>query len=165
MNDSEYVCPVPKEQRPLNEYKKIKESNNFIWCINGKAIYVKSLFYMFISSFILSSLLLIVSSFSFTNIKYFFIYSLIGAIIIMIFLCLRSYLGWHYIYNRLMEATVPYEESGWYDGQIWIKPPEVLIQDRLIGTYEIYPGLSRLHLTLTFLSVLFFAILTLLSNT
>jgi hypothetical protein len=64
-----------------------------------------------------------------------------------------------------MEATVPYEESGWYDGQIWIKPPEVLIQDRLIGTYEIYPGLSRLHLTLTFLSVLFFAILTLLINT
>lgn len=165
MNDSEYVCPVPKEQRPLNEYKKIKESNNFIWCINGKAIYVKSLFYMFISSFILWSLLLILSSFSFTNIKYFFIYSLIGAIIIMIFLCLRSYLGWHYIYNRLMEATVPYEESGWYDGQIWIKPPEVLIQDRLIGTYEIYPGLSRLNLTLIFLSVLFFAILTLLSNT
>lgn len=165
MNDSEYICPVPKEQRPLNEYKKIKESNNFIWCINGKSIYVKSLFYMFISSFIISSLLLIVSSFSFANIKYFFIYSLIGAIIIMIFLCLRSYLGWHYIYNRLMEATVPYEESGWYDGQIWIKPPEVLIQDRLIGTYEIYPGLSLLYLTLTFLSVLFFAILTLLSNT
>ena len=165
MNDSEYICPVPKEQRPLNEYKKIKESNNFIWCINGKSIYVKSLFYMFISSFIISSLLLIVSSFSFANIKYFFIYSLIGAIIIMIFLCLRSYLGWNYIYNRLMEATVPYEESGWYDGKIWIKPPEVLIQDRLIGTYEIYPGLSRLHLTLIFLSVLFFAILTLLSNT
>ena len=165
MNDSEYVCPVPKEQRPLNEYKKIKESNNFIWCINGKVIYVKSLFYMFTSSFILSFLLLMVSSFSFTNIKYFFIYSLIGAIIIMIFLCLRSYLGWHYIYSRLMEATVPYEESGWYDGQIWIKPPEVLIQDRLIGTYEIYPGLSRLYLTLIFLSVLFFVILTLLSNT
>ena len=165
MNDSEYICPVPKEQRPLNEYKKIKESNNFIWCINGKAIYVKSLFYMFTSSFILSFLLLMVSSFSFTNIKYFFIYSLIGAIIIMIFLCLRSYLGWHYIYSRLMEATVPYEESGWYDGQIWIKPPEVLIQDRLIGTYEIYPGLSRLYLTLIFLSVLFFVILTLLSNT
>ncbi len=165
MNDSEYVCPVPKEQRPLNEYKKIKESNNFIWCINGKAIYVQSLFYMFISSLILSSLLLILSSFSFTNIKYFFIYSLIGAIIIMIFLCLRSYLGWYYIYSRLMEATVPYEESGWYDGQIWIKPPEVLIQDRLIGTYEIYPGLCRLYLTLIFLSVLFFVILTLLSNT
>ena len=165
MNDSEYICPVPKEQRPLNEYKKIKESNNFIWCINGKVIYVKSLFYMFTSSFILSFLLLMVSSFSFTNIKYFFIYSLIGAIIIMIFLCLRSYLGWHYIYSRLMEATVPYEESGWYDGQIWIKPPEVLIQDRLIGTYEIYPGLSRLYLTLIFFSVLFFVILTLLSNT
>ena len=47
-----------------------------------------------------------------------------------------------------MEATVPYEESGWYDGQVWIKPPEILLQDRLIGTYEIYPGLIRLQITL-----------------
>ena len=54
-----------------------------------------------------------------------------------------------------MEATVPYEESGWYDGQIWIKPPEVLLQDRLIGTYEIYPGLLRLQFTLISLFFLF----------
>ena len=54
-----------------------------------------------------------------------------------------------------MEATVPYEESGWYDGQVWIKPPEILLQDRLIGTYEIYPGLLRLQSTLVFLLVLF----------
>ena len=49
-----------------------------------------------------------------------------------------------------MEATVPYEESGWYDGQVWIKPPEILLQDRLIGTYEIYPGLKRLEKTFAF---------------
>ena len=32
MNDSEYLCPVPQDQRPINEYKKLKESNNFLWC-------------------------------------------------------------------------------------------------------------------------------------
>jgi|TARA_B110000977_G_C11028465_1_gene474224 small-conductance mechanosensitive channel len=165
MNDSEYICPVPKDQRPLNEYKKLKESNNFLWCIQDKSTYLKSLFYMSASSFVFSYSLLIVSSFSVTNTIYISIYSVLSSIFIMTLLCLRSYLGWQYIYSRLMEATVPYEESGWYDGQVWIKPPQILLQDRLIGTYEIYPGLSRLQLTLIFLFVLFFTGITLVRNT
>jgi hypothetical protein len=31
---------------------------------------------------------------------------------------LRLYLGWAYIGNRLFSATVEYEETGWYDGQV-----------------------------------------------
>ena len=64
-----------------------------------------------------------------------------------------------------MEATVSYEESGWYDGQVWVKPPEILLQDRLVGTYEIYPGLLRLQSTLVFSLVLFLASITLAKNT
>jgi hypothetical protein len=64
-----------------------------------------------------------------------------------------------------MEATIAYEESGWYDGQVWIKPPEVLLQDRLIGTYEILPGLLRLQATLLSLLFLFLIAITLLRNT
>jgi len=64
-----------------------------------------------------------------------------------------------------MEATVPYEESGWYDGQIWIKPPEILLQDRLIGTYEIYPCLQRLQKTVVFLFILLLAAVSLARNT
>lgn len=165
MNDSEYICPVPKDQRPLDEYKKLKESNNFFWCIECQSTYFKSLFYRSFSSFIFSYLVLIVSSFSVTNPIYLLIYSLLSAIFIITLLCLRSYLGWQYIYYRLMEATVPYEESGWYDGQVWIKPPHILLQDRLIGTYEIYPGLSRLQITLTFLFILLFTGITLVRNT
>lgn len=33
--------------------------------------------------------------------------------------------GWSYVGDRLLSAVVPYEESGWYDGQMWVKPPEV----------------------------------------
>ena len=148
MTNSEYFCPVPKDQRPLNEYKKLRESANFLWCIENQNTYIKSLSSIIILSSLFSYFLLILSSFSVTNSKYLFLYSIFSGLIITILICLRSYLGWKYIYSRLMEATVPYEESGWYDGQVWIKPPEILLQDRLIGTYEIYPGISRLQITL-----------------
>lgn len=35
--------------------------------------------------------------------------------------------GWSYVGDRLLSAVIPYEESGWYDGQMWVKPPEVSI--------------------------------------
>ena len=35
-----------------------------------------------------------------------------------------------------------------YDGQTFVKPPEVLTRDRLLGTYEVKPTLARLKATL-----------------
>jgi hypothetical protein len=29
--------------------------------------------------------------------------------------------------DRLLSAVVPYEETGWYDGQLYVKPPEVCV--------------------------------------
>ena len=60
----------------------------------------------------------------------------------------RLYSAWKYIYTRLMNATITYEESGWYDGQTWVKPNQVLMQDRLVGTYEVLPIVNRLSLVL-----------------
>ena len=48
-----------------------------------------------------------------------------------------------------MNATVTYEESGWYDGQTWVKTNEVLIQDRLVGTYEVLPIIDRLRVVIS----------------
>jgi hypothetical protein len=56
-----------------------------------------------------------------------------------------------------MQATVAYEESGWYDGQIWVKTPEVLIKDKLAGQYQVKPILNKIKNTLIFFSVLVFA--------
>ena len=109
--------------------------------------------------------MLVVSAFPSSSFLYFTLYSTLASLIITILFCFRSYFGWQYIHSRLMEATIAYEESGWYDGQVWIKPPEVLLQDRLIGTYEILPGLLRLQATLSFLFFLFLVAITLLRNT
>ena len=35
-----------------------------------------------------------------------------------------------------------------YDGQVFVKPPEVLTRDRLLGTYEVKPVLAKLRRTL-----------------
>jgi hypothetical protein len=57
------------------------------------------------------------------------------------------YVGWNHVRNRLNSETVFYEESGWYDGQTWIKTPEILARDRLLVSYEIQPIIKRLQLT------------------
>lgn len=53
-----------------------------------------------------------------------------GAFVVVAIAIIRIYLGWQYIGNRLLSAAVEYEETGWYDGQVYIKPPEVLARDR-----------------------------------
>lgn len=56
--------------------------------------------------------------------------------------------GWSYVGDRLLSAVIPYEESGWYDGQMWVKPPEVLARDRLLGAYKVKPVIKMLKQTL-----------------
>ena len=29
------------------------------------------------------------------------------------------------------------EETGWYDGQVWVKTPELLARDRLLASYRV----------------------------
>lgn len=41
-----------------------------------------------------------------------------------------------------------YEETGWYDGQVYVKDPEMLARDRLLGTYTVRPIVERLRKTL-----------------
>lgn len=75
------------------------------------------------------------------------------------------YLGWAYVGNRLLSATVEYEETGWYDGQIWVKTAEVLARDRLLGSFTVKPVLNRLKNTLVTLALSLFMFIVLLINT
>ncbi len=61
----------------------------------------------------------------------------LGSLLVVAVAVLRIYLGWAYVGDRLLSAAVEYEETGWYDGQVFVKPPEVLARDRLLGSYEV----------------------------
>nr|YP_010851638.1 hypothetical protein Ycf36 [Echinothamnion hystrix]WGH14586.1 hypothetical protein Ycf36 [Echinothamnion hystrix] len=136
-------CPVPFDQQPLNEYLALKESFLFSWSMSPNKYFIVSLFYLFSFLFIVFSIFL----FLFTNISnlgQFFLLDLIFSNVVIFFLFIRLYLGWSYVVKRLMSATVFYEESGWYDGQVWIKTSDYLIQDRLIGIYQVMPFIIRI---------------------
>ncbi|MCO5568240.1 hypothetical protein L7F22_021936 [Adiantum nelumboides] len=62
-----------------------------------------------------------------------------GSLFAVAIIVLRLYLGWSYVGNRLLSAVVPYEETGWYDGQL---------SDRLLGAYQVKPVMNRLKQTL-----------------
>jgi hypothetical protein len=83
-----------------------------------------------------------------------------GAFILPILALAQLYVGWLHVGQRLQQAAVPYEESGWYDGQVWQKPEEVLNRDRLIMDYQVKPILQRVRNTLGILVGLGVALVT-----
>ena len=148
-------CPVPIEQQPIYEYNNLKKSLFFFWTTEDLKSYFTKILTITISNYIFIEALLTGSNsnelnkFNHLNITSL----LVDSILIVLFI--RIYLGWEYIYNRLKKATVTYEESGWYDGQVWIKTPEILVKDRLLADYVLLPIIKRVKITLMILVIFF----------
>ena len=141
MNSSR--CPVPKEQQPTNEF--IELSNSIVFKL-AKSSHKYSI--VLISIWILSFLLFIVISsgsvyFSSNHLKYILL-SLFSSLSLPLLLTIRIFLGWNHIYKRLTSEKVEYEESGWYDGQIWTKPIALKEKETLIAFIEVKPILNNL---------------------
>nr|WCH54751.1 hypothetical protein [Hypnea edeniana] len=149
------VCPVPFDQQPLNEYLALKKSCFFAWSVLSLSKYINTVFSIFILSLIFIIPIVWILFYNKISIFYVLFYSILSVNIIFILLFIRLYLGWSYIVKRLLSATVFYEESGWYDGQIWIKTADILTKDRLIGLYEINPYIKRIKYSLLLCIVLF----------
>lgn len=145
-------CPVPIEQQPVNEYEQLKDSWLFHWATLEKLAYGRKLAWVcFWGGIIVSP----IAATSFPPQKHPILFGLsevLGAALLVALVLLRIYLGWYYVRDRLNSEQVFYEESGWYDGQIWRKPPEVLTRDRLIVSYQIEPIMARLKQTAVILA-------------
>jgi hypothetical protein len=141
------ACPVPEEQQPLNEYQELKESAFFRSAASDLPQYLKAIAWVWGLAWLVGGP---VAAASFAPGKYplrFFLSGAAGAGLILALALLRLYLGWSYVRDRLLQETIFYEESGWYDGQTWTKPPEILTRDRLIVSYQVQPILKRLKRT------------------
>lgn len=147
MGSSLKNCPVPTEQQPLNEYEELKNDWLFRDSILSWGKYTKTIFWFWAWSWLVAGP---VAASSFPPQKQIFNFLLCGsaaASVTVVLVLIRLYLGWYYVRDRLYSTTVFYEESGWYDGQIWTKPQSVITRDRLIVTYEINPIFQRLQIT------------------
>jgi hypothetical protein len=142
---SRTVCPVPREQRPLEQYKELQASWFFVWPHNG----VRGLATPLIRAWlIVLPLTMLVASGSVPlrhNLPQLVVAGAVAGLVVPMLLLLRQWLGWTTLQRRLMATSVEYEESGWYDGQVWEKPVEWRQQDLLVANHEVKPVLWRLQ--------------------
>ena len=151
MNESK--CPVPLEQQPTNEFIELSKSVIFSWPKTKKSL-ITVLFKFWIGTFIL---FLVISSgsiyFKKSILKYILL-SFFSSLSIPFLISLRLYLGWNHVFKRLNSESVEYEESGWYDGQVWLKPLVLKERESLIASNEVKPILKNLIQIFSMISVL-----------
>ena len=162
--DADARCPVPVDQRPASQLRELQDSLLLGWGGLELVPYVTRLgalgafFYVVISKPI--------ADYSYdpaTQPVESIICALVGSFVAVAVFALFIYNNWSYVRDRLLSATVEYEETGWYDGQTYVKDPEMLARDRLLGTYTVRPIVERLRKTLLACGVGVFASLAALS--
>nr|YP_009297534.1 hypothetical protein Hrvl_018 [Hildenbrandia rivularis]AOM67078.1 hypothetical protein Hrvl_018 [Hildenbrandia rivularis] len=156
MTDSVTKCPIPSFQQPLNEYKFLQKSYFFSWSTLKPLKFLLKLLVFWLSISLLMIPIFVSGILAIRTFQEFLVLDIILSHLILIVLLVRLHLGWCYITQRLLSATVVYEESGWYDGQVWVKPSHILIQERLIGTYQVIPKLKIIKKVLLVLVLAFF---------
>jgi hypothetical protein len=138
-------CPVPPEHRPLQEYEQLLASWFFVWPSASLAGLIKALA---ASWLLLLPITVLVASGSWVirhdPVKV-AAAGAVAAILLPLLLLIRQWLGWRYVHRRLLSEQVEYEESGWYDGQVWEKPLAWRQQDLLVAQHQVQPVLLRLR--------------------
>jgi len=149
----ESKCPVPREQQPTNEFIELSKSKIFSWPKTKKSL-ILILIKFWVGAFIL---FLVISSgsvyFKTSTLRYILL-SFFSSLSIPLLISIRLYLGWNHIFKRLISEKVEYEESGWYDGQVWEKPLVLKEKESLIALIEVKPILKNLIQIFSIISVL-----------
>ena len=146
-------CPVPKDQQPTNEFIELSKSKIFNWPKSKKS-FAFILLKFWIGTFFI---FVVISSgsvyFESSTLKYILL-SLFSSLVLPFLFSIRLFLGWNHIFKRLTSEKVEYEESGWYDGQIWIKPVKLKEKETLIASLEVKPILKNLTQILSLIIII-----------
>jgi len=151
MSDSK--CPVPREQQPTNEFIELSKSIIFSWPKTKKSLILILLKFWAVTF----AIFLFISSGSIyfkTSLLKYILLSFFSSLSIPLLISIRLYLGWNHVFKRLTSEKVEYEESGWYDGQVWIKPLVLKEKESLIASIEVKPILKNLIQIFSIITVL-----------
>ena len=145
-------CPVPRQQQPIYEYEQLRESWLCGWGVLALGQYLRKVAWVFFWSLVFVAPLSMSVYAPTQQPLHFVLLSSIGVSILSALFLSRIYLSWRYIKDRLQRDRIFYEESGWYDGQTWLKPEAMLNRDRLVVSYEIAPIMQRLYKTFAWIA-------------
>ena len=157
------ICPVPPNQRPLNEFNSIRDSWIISWPFLERNIFYRKLTFSWLMITPVCLTISYGSNYLKNNLFELVFISLTASIACPILLLIRQWLSWVYIYKRLNSENIEYEESGWYDGQTWEKPIDWRAKDLLIAQHQIKPILNHLQaIIILLISFIIFALLFIL---
>ena len=151
MNESK--CPVPREQQPTNEFIELSKSKVFSWPKTKKSLII-ILIKFWVVAFVLFLVISSGSVYFKTSLLRYILLSFFSSLSIPLLISIRLYLGWNHIFKRLSSERVEYEESGWYDGQVWEKPLVLKEKESLIASIEVKPILKNLIQIFSVITVL-----------
>jgi hypothetical protein len=137
-------CPVPPDQRPQEEFEQLCRSWFFAWPTRVPQGLDRALL---VSWLVFLPITVLVASGSWTlrhDPPRLLAAGAVAALVLPMLLLVRQWLGWSYVHKRLLSEMVEYEESGWYDGQVWEKPLAWRQRDLLMARHEVRPILGRL---------------------
>ena len=140
---NEPKCPVPKEQQPTNEFIELSKSVVFSWPKTKKSL-IFVLIKFWVGAFIIFIVISSGSIYFKTSLLKYILLSFFCSLSIPLLISIRLYLGWNHVFKRLTSEKVEYEESGWYDGQVWKKPLVLKEKESLIASIEVKPILKNL---------------------
>ena len=140
---NQFNCPVPKDQQPTNEFIELSKSKIFTWP-KSKKNFSFILLKFWIGTFFIFVVISSGSAYFETSTLRYILLSFFSSLSLPFLFSIRLYLGWNHIFKRLTSEKVEYEESGWYDGQIWIKPLKLKEKESLIALLEVKPILKNL---------------------
>lgn len=149
-------CPIPEDQKPINEYIELKENFITSWACLRSEKYKSKLISIFLSIFLFFLLLQFLSvdlpfqkawfeknlSFDFVLKK--LIFNLFESLIAYILFLIVNFFRWKEMNNRFKNACLFYEEGSWYDGKLWEKPFPLIKNDNLLSIQKIEPILIRI---------------------
>ena len=145
------ICPVPQNQRPINEFNSIRNSWIISWPFLERNIFYRKLMFSWLFITPVSLIISYGSDYLKNNIFELIFISFTASLAFPILILIRQWLSWVYIYKRLNSEKIEYEESGWYDGQTWEKPISWRAKDLLIAQHQIKPILNHLKVIILLL--------------
>lgn len=142
------LCPIPEDQKPINEYISLKKNSFTNWIKFSKNKYRNKLINLF--SFFLFIFTLLQVKILQTNLLNILVLKniLVLSSVFVSIILITSQVLWQKVAKRLNLARIFYEEASWFDGQIWEKPFLILKNDRLLKVKKVQPNIKRLQITI-----------------
>jgi len=141
------LCPIPDDQKPINQYFSLKENILF----NVLGINKTNYFSKILINYILFFILITPFTFLFKLNKEIFLFNSLFSINILLIFFIINFVLWLQLLNQFRNARLFYEEGSWYDGQFWEKPIELIKNDKLIIQQKIKPIIKRIIKAITLL--------------